>query len=379
MDQMTVNRSVVLAVAFGISALFLSMVGPFLKAIFLAGLFAALFNPFYQRIRRGVGGRDALASGLTVISALLFVVVPVLLISVTIAGQALDIASQARPWLQKNLSEPGLISEMLSGLPFYDTFLPYRDTLLEHLGTFVGGLSKAVVELAQSATVGTVNVVILVFVILYTMFFFLLDGDVLVKKILYYLPLDDKDEELLLARFTSVGRATLKGTAVIGFLQGAFAGLGFWALGVPSALLWAVVMMFLSVVPGVGAALIWIPASLFLVATGNIWQAVVLAVYCGAVVGSIDNVLRPRLVGSDTQLHELMIFFSTLGGIIMFGFAGFIIGPIIAALFVTIWEIYGLEFRDWLPETHFMTRAERESEETAKKLAGTGDDTDRQV
>ncbi|MDO6459739.1 AI-2E family transporter [Granulosicoccaceae sp. 1_MG-2023] len=370
---MTVNRTVVLAVAFGISALFLSMIGPFLKAIFLAGLFAALFNPFYQRMRGLVGGREALASGLTVVSALLFVVVPVLVISATVVAQALDIASQAKPWIQQHLAEPGMISEMLSGLPFYDTLLPYRDAVLEHLGTFVGGISKTVVDLVQSATVGTVNVVVLVFVVLYTMFFFLLDGDVLVKKILYYLPLDDSDEQQLLARFTSVGRATLKGTAVIGFLQGAFAGLGFWLLGVPSALLWAVVMMFLSVVPGVGTALIWIPATVYLIAVGEIWQAVVLAVYCAAVVGSIDNVLRPRLVGNDTQLHELMIFFSTLGGIIMFGFAGFMIGPIIAALFVTTWEIYGLEFRDWLPETGFRTRREREADEAQSSLASGAD------
>jgi len=255
--------------------------------------------------------------------------------------------------------------------------LPYREMLLEHLGGFVGSLSKAVVDLFQSATLGTVNVVMTAFIVLYTMFFFLIDGDKLVKLILYYLPLDDRDEELLLNRFTSVSRATLKGTAVIGFLQGGMAGLGFWVLGVPSALLWAVIMMFMSVVPGVGGTLIWAPAVVYLLGIGHIWEGITLFIYCAAIVGSIDNVLRPKLVGNDTQLHELMIFFSTLGGLVMFGFPGFIIGPIIAALFVTVWDIYGFEFHEWLPETGFRTRAEKEAEEQTRLAEGSSEDDPR--
>lgn len=378
MEQQTVNRIVVIVVAFAISALFLTMVSNFLEAIFLAGLFSALFNPLYLRIRAAVGGRDALGSLLTVFLALLFVFVPLFLVTLTVIGQAVDIASHAKPWLQSTFSEPGQISAWLSGLPFYEQLIPYRETLLEHLGGFVGGISKAVVDLFQSATLGTVNVVMTAFIVLYTMFFFLIDGDALIKRILYYLPLDDRDEEMLLARFTSVTRATLKGTAVIGFLQGSMAGLGFWALGVPSALLWAVVMMFMSVVPGVGGTLIWGPAVIYLLGIGHVWEGVALFVYCAAVVGSIDNVLRPKLVGGDTQLHELMIFFSTLGGLVMFGFPGFIIGPIVAALFVTVWEIYGLEFKDWLPETAFRTRAEKDAEEKmlAEREGEDGSDTE---
>lgn len=363
MEQATVNRIVVMVVALIISAFFLLMIGNFLEAIFLAGLFSALFNPIYQRIRGWVGGREALASLLTVFLALLFVFVPLLMLTVTVIGQAVDIASQAKPWLQSTFGEPGQISAWLSQLPFYEQLLPYRDMLLERLGGLVGGLSKAVVDLFQSATLGTMDVAMTAFIVLYTMFFFLIDGDVLIQRILYYLPLDDRDENMLLARFTSVTRATLKGTAVIGFLQGSMAGLGFWVLGVPSALLWAVVMMFMSVVPGVGGTLIWGPAVIYLLAIGNVWEGVALLIYCAAIVGSIDNLLRPKLVGGDTQLHELMIFFSTLGGLMMFGFPGFITGPIIAALFVTVWHIYGLEFKDWLPATGFRTRAELEEAE----------------
>ncbi len=370
MDQQTVNRTVVIGLAFAISALFLTMVSSFLVAIFLAGLFSALANPVYQSIRRFIGGSQTVASLLTVLLGLLFVFVPILLIAITVIGQAVDIATQAKPWLQSNFSEPGQISVWLSQLPFYEQLLPYRELLLEHLGKIIGKISQMVVDLFQSATVGTVNVAVTAFVVFYTIFFFLIDGDGLVKRILYYLPLEDRDEKMLLDRFTAVTRATLKGTAVIGFLQGSLAGLGFWVLGVPSALLWAVVMMFMSVVPGVGGTLIWGPAVIYLLSIGDIWQGVALLVYCAAIVGSIDNVLRPKLVGNDTQLHELMIFFSTLGGLMMFGFPGFIIGPIIAALFVTVWEIYGFEFKEWLPDTAFRTRAEQELEtEETKRLA----------
>jgi predicted PurR-regulated permease PerM len=194
-----------------------------------------------------------------------------------------------------------------------------------------------------------VNFIFMVFIMLYTMFFFLMDGHVLIEKVLYYLPLEDHDERRMLDKFTSVTRATLKGTAVIGILQGGLAGLAFAVAGIPSAVFWGAIMTVLSIIPGIGSALVWVPAVIILGATGHLVNAIGLAVFCAVVVGSLDNLLRPVLVGRDTQMHELMIFLGTLGGIIMFGIVGFIIGPIIAALFVTVWDIYGEAFRDVLP------------------------------
>ena len=154
----------------------------------------------------------------------------------------------------------------------------------------------------------------------------------------------------MLDKFTSVTRATLKGTAVIGILQGALAGIAFWVVGIPSAVFWGTIIAVLSIIPGIGTALVWGPAVIILAAGGNFLKAGGLGLYCALVVGSIDNLLRPILVGKDTQMHELMIFFGTLGGIIMFGVMGMIIGPIVAALFITIWEIYGVAFKDILPQ-----------------------------
>ncbi len=349
-----VNKSVLLIVVAAISALFLGIIGRFIEAIFLAGLFSAVCHPLYRKFLRWFRGRKALASLATMLLVMCFIIIPIAIIAVIVAGQATDFAATAIPWVQNVANEPGFIAGQLQKLPFYDRLLPFQDLLSEKVGGVLVEISKTGVGLLQSATVGTLNALLSGLLVLYSLFFFLMDGGKLIQLILYYLPLDDKNEQLLLNRFRSVTIATLKGTAVIGFLQGGLAGIALSVCGIPNALFWSVTMMFLSVVPGVGAALVWIPACLYLAANGQIAYAVGLAVFCAVLVGSVDNILRPKLVGSDTQLHELMIFFSTLGGLLTFGFSGFIIGPIIAALFVTVWEIYGVEFKQWLPKTDFI-------------------------
>lgn len=353
MEQKLVNRGVLVLVLIAISALFFSVVRPFIQTIFVAALFAALFTPLYRRILKRVGSRRSLASALTILTILLFVVVPVGFIFAAFVSQASDIANTATPWIRQQLATPGQITAMLEGLPFYNVVEPYREVALARLGDFANYLSGWLLNLFQSATLGTFKSLLTSLIVLYTMFFFLVDGDRLLYYLLYYLPLNDEDEKKLLSRFTSVTRATLKGTAVIGFLQGGLAGIALWLAGIPSALFWAICMMLLSVVPGVGTAIVWIPAVIYLIVGGQYLTALLVGLFCAVVVGTVDNVLRPRLVGNDTQMHELMIFFSTLGGLLMFGFMGFVIGPIIAALFVTVWELYGDEFKDWLPTTAY--------------------------
>jgi predicted PurR-regulated permease PerM len=160
-----------------------------------------------------------------------------------------------------------------------------------------------------------------------------------------YLPLPDADKQRMVGKFVSVTRATLKGTILIGVVQGLLGGLAFWAVGIDGAIFWGTVMTVLSIIPGIGGALVWLPAAIILINTGEVWRGIALALFCALVVGSVDNVLRPRLVGRDTKMHELLIFFSTLGGLMLFGAMGFILGPIPAALFVTAWEMFGTAFR----------------------------------
>jgi predicted PurR-regulated permease PerM len=181
------------------------------------------------------------------------------------------------------------------------------------------------------------------------MFFFLVDGPSILRTILYYIPLGANAEMQLLERFVSVTRATLKGSLLIGALQGTLAGLAFWVCGVPAPAFWGTVMVVLSIIPAIGAALIWIPAVIFLFATGKSTPAIGLLLWCAIVVSTVDNFLRPRLIGRDALMSDLLILLSTLGGIGVFGALGFIVGPIVAALFVTVWHIYGEAFNDWLP------------------------------
>lgn len=356
MNQQFVNRAMLVVVLVAISLLFLGIVKPFLTSIFLAAIFSALSSPLYQRLLRLSGDREVLSSLLTLLLLFCFVFIPVALVAMTVVSQAVDIAGAAKPWVQQQFAQPGMITEKLQTLPFYEQLAPYRNLFFSQVGEFVGGLSKVTVDLVQAATVGTFNALLMSFIVLYTMFFFLIDGDRLLYYVLYYLPLSDDEEKQLLARFTSVTRATLKGTAVIGLMQGALNGMAFSIAGIPSALFWGVAMVFLSVVPGIGTAAVWLPAVVYLLVSGEWLAALLLFGFCALVVGSLDNFLRPKLVGNDTQLHELLIFFSTLGGLLMFGFWGFVIGPIIAALFVTVWELYGDEFSEWLPTTAFVPK-----------------------
>lgn len=352
MNASTLSKSVLLLLVLSISAVFLSMIRSFLMAIFLAGLFSALARPLYRRLEGWFGGRRNLASLTTLLLIVLFILLPLTGLMGIVTAQAIKVGNSVKPWVQQQIAEPSALFSKLQALPFFEQIAPYRDLIFQKAGEMVGKISGFLIDSLQSATIGTVNFLFMTFVLLYTMYFFLMSGERLIQKILYYLPLEDKDEQRVLSRFTSVARATLKGTAVIGMLQGGLAGAAFYVVGIPSAVFWGVIMVLLSVLPGIGTALVWVPASVILAASGHIAKAVGLLVFCGLVVGSLDNLLRPILVGKDTQMHELMIFFGTLGGILMFGFVGFIIGPIVAALFVTVWDIYGVAFQDMLPAAH---------------------------
>jgi predicted PurR-regulated permease PerM len=202
---------------------------------------------------------------------------------------------------------------------------------------------------ASKIGAGTANFLLNLFVMLYAMFFFLRDGRKILERIFYYMPLNHEDEELVLQRFTSVTRATIKGTLVIGVIQGALAGAGFWVAGLDGAAFWGTIMAILSIVPGIGAALIWIPAVIYLFVTGQTLAGTLLLIWCAAVVGTVDNVLRPMLVGKDAKMPDLLILVGTLGGLFLFGPIGFIVGPIVCGLFLTVWDIYGTTFRDVLP------------------------------
>ena len=264
-------------------------------------------------------------------------------------SQAVDVTAAVGPWVEREISQTNQLDGLLQRLPFWETIQPYQDLISTKAAEFAGRLGTFLVGSVAAASRGTALFFFHLFVMLYAMFFFLLHGKRYLALILYYIPLEPAAENRLVAKFVSVARATIKGTLVIGLVQGGLAGLAFWVVGIKGWAFWSVVMMILSVIPGVGTALIWVPAVIYLFAVGAGGKAIALGLWCAIVVGLVDNVLRPWLVGRDTQMSDLLVLLSTLGGLVAFGAAGIIIGPIVAALWVTVWEIYGETFAEYLP------------------------------
>jgi predicted PurR-regulated permease PerM len=346
-DRLSKLFLIILVVA--ISAIFFGMIRSFLMTILLSAIFAGMAHPLYLRIEGWFRGRRGLASATTLLILLVVVFVPFLLFLGIVAAQAVSVSGKITPWISEQISQPDRLVQYLEDLPFYDKIEPYREQILNKAGALLGGISEFLINSLSSATRGTVAFFFQLFVMLYAMFWFLMDGGAVLRKIMYYMPLKHEDEMRMLDRFTSVTRATLKGSLVIGIVQGGLAGLAFAVVGIDSALFWGTLMAVLSIIPGIGTGLVWLPAAVILIAGGHTAKGIGLVVWCALVVGSVDNVLRPWLVGKDTKMHDLLIFFGTLGGILLFGVPGFIIGPIVAALFVTVWDIYGVVFRESLP------------------------------
>jgi predicted PurR-regulated permease PerM len=332
-----------------ITAAFVAMIRQFLLTLLLAAIFSGLTYPLFGRITRALRGRRGLAAAVTVFFLLLVLIGPALMLAGVVAGEAFRVAQTARPWVENWVENPGELFDRLRALPFVEALEPYRTQVLTRAGELVGSFGAFLFDSLSAATRGTLGFLVHFILMLYVMFFFYLDGPAILRKILYYLPLPPEDEERMMDKFVSVTRATLKGTLIIGVLQGALAGIAFAVAGIDGAVFWGAVMMVVSIIPGIGIALVWVPAAIVLASSGRIFAGIGLAAWCGLVAGSIDNVLRPRLVGRDSGMHDLLILFATLGGILLFGLVGFLIGPILAALFVTVWDIYGVVFRDVLP------------------------------
>jgi len=338
------GRIFVFVLAVIMTAAFLYLIGSFVMTVLLASIFAGITRPIYVRLRRLVGGRAVLASALTIVLLLVAVIGPLTGFLGLVAAEAIDVVSSVGakvPEIRAKITE---LDAKWHGLPIYARVEPYLDTAVEKAGEIVAGAGHFLLQRAQDATLGTISLIFSAFVLLYCMFYFYIDGPALLTAIRKNIPLSDSDQDQILGRFISVTRATLKGVLFIATIQGAINGFGFWLVGIKGWLFWTVVMIVMSVVPLVGGAIVWIPAVGYLLLTGQYTQALVLLFICGVVSGSVDNVLRPRLVGKDTQMHALLIFFSTMGGLEVFGVAGFIVGPILAAVFLTVWDIFGATF-----------------------------------
>jgi predicted PurR-regulated permease PerM len=333
----------------GITLLFVMVVRQFLLAVLLAAVFAGVMYPLYDRLRVKLGGRKALAATITLLVLLLGIGLPLAGFLALVAKEAVELAQGAEVWFQSQGPRLEALRSMVERVPYAGELLPEGDQLMVQIRELAGRAGPMLMGTVAAATRGTLSFFLQLFILLYAIFFFLIDGPAILRKILYYMPLDAHEEEQLLERFVSVTRATLKGSLLIGVIQGSAGGLAFWVAGVPGPAFWGTVMVVLSVIPALGAAIVWVPAVIYLFLVGQVAAAIGLLIWCALVVSTVDNFLRPRLIGRDARMSDLLILISTLGGIVLFGAVGFIVGPIVAALFVTVWHIYGETFHDWLP------------------------------
>ena len=242
--------------------------------------------------------------------------------------------------------------EFLDALPAWATDLLNRFGLT-NLGAMHERLSAALLQgskylAAQALSIGkgTANFIVSLLLMLYLLFFFLRDGGSLSRRIRDAIPLREEQQRALFTKFAVVTRAMFKGNLLVAAVQGTLGGFIFWFLGIHAPVLWAVVMGFLSLLPAVGAAAVWLPVAIYFLATGAVWQGLVLIAYGAFVIGLVDNLLRPYLVGKDTQMPDYVVLISTLGGIAIFGLDGLVMGPVIAAMFIAVWDLFSASRRN---------------------------------
>lgn len=333
-----------------VSLAFLWVLKPFFGPIFWAVAIAIIFAPIQDWLTRRMPGRRNLNAALTLLICLVVVIIPVVF---TITSVAAQIADFYRLVESDKVDLNKYVQKIQDAFPTLQSWLVRFeidiDSLKESAANAAMATGKVVAQHSLSIGQNAFAFALGVGVMLYVGFFLLRDGDKIVQLLYKALPLGDEREYLLFTKFAEVTRATVKGNVVVAIVQGSIGGIAFAALGISGALLWGVVMAIFSMLPAVGASLIWIPVAIYLFATGAIIKAIILVVVGAFGIGLIDNVLRPILVGRDTKLPDYLILLSTLGGLVLFGINGFVIGPLIAALFIAFWGIFIREFQDTSP------------------------------
>lgn len=344
-EQIKLEQRSFLFIHFLVTLLFLFLLKPFFGAIFWAAIIALIFHPLYRRFLRLWGQRRNLAALATLTVCLFLGIVPALFVVGSFFQQGAAVYQQMQ---EGELDLGSQVERVREAFPATQLLLERLnldlDNLKEQLSEAAFTVTRFIAENAVQFGQGTLKFFVSLGLMLYLLFFLLRDGQMMVALLLRALPLGDEREELLVVKFAEVARATVKGNLVVATIQGTLGGIIFWIIGIPAALLWGVVMTLLSLIPLAGAGIIWAPVAIYLFATGEWVQGLILTAFGIGVIGLVDNFLRPVLVGRDTKLPDYIVLLSTLGGIVLFGMNGFVIGPMIAALFVAFWGIFMREF-----------------------------------
>jgi predicted PurR-regulated permease PerM len=316
---------------------------PFYGAIMWGSIIALIFAPLYRRMLPRLKGKRTWAALLTVLIVLVIVILPLALVTASLAREATQVYQRVQ---SGELSPALYFRAAFDALPRWITDLLDRVGLVDvaalqrRLASALAQGSQFIATHALSIGQNTFDFLVGLAIALYLAFFLIRDGEAVSRSMKRAIPLASEDKRELLDKFATVVRATVKGNLVVAAVQGALGGIAFWFLGVGAALLWAVLMAFLSLLPAVGAALVWLPVAAYFLMTGAVWKGVGLVAYGVIVIGLVDNVLRPVLVGKDTQMPDYVVLVTTLGGMAVFGINGFVLGPVIAAMFIAVWHIY---------------------------------------
>jgi len=320
----------------------LKLFKPFFYPIFWAAIIAVIFRPIYTGFVRWIKSPTA-SSLLTILIVIIIFFIPLTAVSLVVVNQSKELFTRASSSdFMANIQN---VASWIKQTPIYPYIYPVLEKWNENVSNLIRFVSEFLLNNITDLTKDSLRFIFMFFIMFYTLFFFFKDGPNILKKIMRLSPLGDGYEQMLYEKFTSAARATLKTTLIVGLVQGTLGGILFWIAGVQGAIIWGLIMVILSAIPGFGSAIIWLPTGIIMLLLGNVWQGVMILIFGTLVISTIDNIIRPPLIGKDTQMHPLIVLFSTLGGLVVFGISGFVIGPIIASLFLSILSIYDFYYR----------------------------------
>jgi predicted PurR-regulated permease PerM len=342
-DKQTIHTTAFVTLVVVITVAFIWLLLPFYGAILWAIILAILFDPLQRRLVVGLRGRRSLAAGLSVLACVAIVLIPAMLILATLSVEAAALYNKlqssnfdlAAVLTQARDSLPGFVRSALAGVD-----LTSLADIQENLGGLLSGASRTLASGALGAGQSTVKFLISLAIMLYLLFFLFRDGPSLILMLRNAVPLARNRTDRIGRKFVSVAKATVRGNILIALIQGGLGGLAFWLLGLEAPLLWGVVMAVLSLLPAVGAFLVWGPFAAYLLFSGDYTRGIILILVGALVISTVDNLLRPVLVGRETRMPDYLVLISTLGGLSVFGANGFILGPMVAALFISVWSLF---------------------------------------
>jgi predicted PurR-regulated permease PerM len=345
------NRFFLIFCIIGLLILGAPIIKLFIVPFMLAATLVTIFHPLYEVLVKALWHNKTLSAAVCCGLIIFCAVIPTYGAGYLIANQAIELYSTAESKVVEIMKKGG--EGTLGKLSSYKHNRWLRKINIDWGTSLQEGIksaAKVVSVVINKTSTSVLAILVNLLITLFTMFYLFIDGEAFVRRLNHLIPLRQEYKDLIYSRFLQTSRATVKATLIAGLIQGVLGGTTLLLFGIKSWMLWGIVMVILSVIPMMGAGTVLIPAGIIQIIIGNVWQGIALIAISVFVISNIDSFLRPRLVGMQAKMHDLVIFFSTIGGIAVFGIMGFIIGPVIAALFITILDIYSTEFREFLDE-----------------------------